>query len=158
MDGIAARAGVGKQTIYRWWPTKADVILEACAPRSEFAVPVPDLGDFGADLREFLRRAFSMAADERTVDLLRSLMVEAQVRPEFGARFRSGFLEPRRAAFRTIVDRASGRGDFPDHLTPSSVTDVVFGSFWYRLLATDAGPDASLAEELVAMLTRGSGR
>lgn len=154
MDGIAALAGVGKQTIYRWWPTKADVTLEACAPHTEFAVPIPDRGSFRADLHEFLRAAFSMAAEDTTVDLLRSLMVEAQVHPDFGARFRNEFLEPRRSAFRSIIERASDRGDFPLHLTASGVVDVVFGSFWYRLLATETRPDDALADDLVAMLTR----
>ena len=54
VEGIAARAGVGKQTIYRWWPTKADVLLEAGAAKADLRVPVTDRGSYAADLRAYL--------------------------------------------------------------------------------------------------------
>src|ERR1700721_1177340 len=61
IDGIAARAGVGKQTIYRWWPTKADVVLEACTAKADLHVPVTDRGSYAADLRAFLEASYAMA-------------------------------------------------------------------------------------------------
>jgi AcrR family transcriptional regulator len=154
IEAVAARAGVGKQTLYRWWPTKADVVLEASAAGEGFAVAVPDHGSFRADLTAFLRTAYAMAGHEPTADLLRSLLVEAQLRPEFGERFRALFLAPRRSAFAVLTDRAAERGDLPSGTSPGTVADVVFGTLWYRLLATREPLDEGLAGELVELLSR----
>lgn len=153
IDGIAARAGVGKQTIYRWWPTKADVILEVTAGRDEFAVPVEDLGSYAKDLRMFLTRAFTMASGVHTAELLRGLMVESQLRADFGERFRTTFLEPRRDAFAEIVLRAGARGDPPQGLSPDTASDIVFGTLWYRLLTARQEVSMELIDDLVRVLS-----
>jgi AcrR family transcriptional regulator len=153
IDGIAARAGVGKQTIYRWWPTKADLILEVCASKSEFSVPVDDHGSYVDDLRAFLIGAFTMASRAPTADLLRGLMVEAQLRADFGDRFRATFLEPRRQTFVAMTQRAAARGDLPSSPSPETTTDIVFGTLWYRLLTARHDLNHQLIEDLVQTLT-----
>ena len=65
IEGIAARAGVGKQTIYRWWPSKADILLEAGATKAELHVPVTDQGSYRADLRTFLEASYEIAKSTR---------------------------------------------------------------------------------------------
>ncbi len=50
IEGIAARSGTGKQTVYRWWPSKADVLLEALAAQADLHIPIPDDGSYAADL------------------------------------------------------------------------------------------------------------
>ncbi len=136
VEGIAARAGVGKQTVYRWWPTKADVLLEAGAVKADLHVSVADHGSYRSDLEQFLGDSFALLAFPGLDGLLRSLMAEAQIDPDFAARFRSGFLNRRRAAMAEILDRAVARGDAPG-LPAELVADVVFGVIWYRLLATE---------------------
>jgi len=153
IEGIAARAGVGKQTIYRWWPTKADILLEAGAAKAELRVPVEDRGSYAADLRAFLTASYKMANDGRLADLLRALMAEAQLDPAFGERFRRDFLERRRDALAVIVDRARERGDLPPRPAPAVVADLVFGTIWYRVLATRRRLDKALVDDLVAALT-----
>ena len=113
IEGIATRAGVGKQTIYRWWPSKADILLEAGAAKADLHVPVTDHGSYRADLRVFLEASYRMASYPGLADLLRALMAEAQIDPEFGDRFRAAFLERRREALAVIIDRARERGDLP---------------------------------------------
>lgn len=76
-------------------------------------------------------------------------MVEAQLDPAFGARFRAEFLERRRAAIATLVERDRRRGDLPATLTAGFAADVVFGVFWYRLLAVPQPFDRHLADRLV---------
>lgn len=152
IEGIAAKAGCGKQTIYRWWPSKADVLLDALAVKAELHVPTGDHGGYGADLRDFLRHSFRLAREPRVGDILRTLMAEAQVDAAFGERFRTDFLRRRRDALRTILDRARERGDLPPRPSPETVVDVVFGALWYRLLATDRDADDVLIEDLVAIL------
>ncbi|MFB9686920.1 TetR/AcrR family transcriptional regulator [Amycolatopsis plumensis] len=152
IEGIAARSGVGKQTIYRWWPSKADVLLDALATKADLQIPVPDQGSFRADLARFLGSTFELGGKSPVADTLRALMAQAQIDPEFGKRFREDFLFRRRDALATLVDRAGERGELPDGVRPGTVLDVVFGTLWYRLLATREPVDRSLADELVALL------
>jgi AcrR family transcriptional regulator len=152
IEGIAARAGVGKQTIYRWWPSKADVLLEAGATKAELHVPVTDNGSYRSDLRAFLQASYRLANRQPLADLLRSLMAEAQINPEFGSRFRSAFLERRRDALAIIIDRARERGDLPDRPDPGTTADIVFGTIWYRILATRQPFDSNLVDDLVDLL------
>jgi AcrR family transcriptional regulator len=102
IEGIAAQSGAGKQTIYRWWPSKADVLLEALATKADLHIPVPDEGTYETDLRRFLADSFELGRQPQVVDLLRALMAEAQINAEFGERFRATFLRHRRDALGAI--------------------------------------------------------
>src|SRR4051794_26278049 len=83
IEGIARRAGVGRQTVYRWWPTKADVALEAMNDQAELDVAADDLAGF-------LAATFAVAP--RYVPALSGLMAHAQLDPAFATRFRTEFL------------------------------------------------------------------
>lgn len=152
VEGIARRAGCGKQTIYRWWPGKADVLLEALGAKAVLYVPVADRGSYEADLRAFLEASFALARQPQVTGILRALMAEAQVDEEFGERFREAFLRRRRDALASIVTRARQRGDLPAGLSPGTVTDLVFGVIWYRTLAIRQPLDQALASELLQAL------
>jgi AcrR family transcriptional regulator len=152
IEGIARRAGCGKQTIYRWWPGKADVLLDALGAKAVLYVPVADRGSYRADLRAFLEASFALARQPQVTGILRALMAEAQVDEEFGERFREAFLQRRRDALAQIVTRARQRGDLPAGLSPGTVLDLVFGVIWYRTLATRQPLDQALAGELLQAL------
>jgi AcrR family transcriptional regulator len=152
IEGIAARAGVGKQTIYRWWPSKADVLLEAGAAKADLHVPVTDHGSYRSDLRAFLEASYQIANQSQFADVLRALMAEAQIDPGFASRFRVAFLERRREALAVITDRARERGDLPTRPDPGTVADIVFGTIWYRVLATRQPFDSRLVDDLVGVL------
>ena len=152
IEGIAGRAGVGKQTIYRWWPSKADILLEAAAAKADLYVPVTDHGSYRGDLRAFLEASYQLGNVPRLADLLRALMAEAQLDRDFGDRFRVSFLERRRDALGVITSRARERGDLPDRPDPAIVADIVFGVIWYRTLATRRPFDAGLVDDLLAVL------
>lgn len=154
IEGIAAASGTGKQTIYRWWPSKADVLMDALAVKADLEIPIDDQGSYAADLDAFL--AATVKAGRRPVirAVLPALMAEAQINPEFGERFRKAFLHRRRDALGAVVDRAKTRGDLPPDPSPSLVVDLVFGLVWYRLLATRKPLDRAAIDELHALLTR----
>ncbi len=154
IEGIAARSGTGKQTIYRWWPSKADVLLDALATKADIAIPVPDTGDYAADLRAFLDATFTVGRDRRVVDVLRALMAQAQIDSAFYDRFRTAVLLRRRDAPGAILERGAKRGELPDGLSPSTAADIVFGVIWYRMLTMPEPADPALLDELVAVLTR----
>jgi AcrR family transcriptional regulator len=152
IEGIAARSGSGKQTIYRWWPSKDDVLLEAGAAKAALHVPVKDEGSFRADLGAFLTATFALGRQRQVTDLLRALMARAQIDEAFGQRFREAFLQRRRDALGVILDRAKARGELPAGVSPGTVTDIVFGVLWYRVMATREPLDGRLADELVTLL------
>jgi AcrR family transcriptional regulator len=152
IEGIAARAGCGKQTIYRWWPSKADVLLEAMATTADVQVPLSDQGSFAADLRSFLESSFALGRQPQVLGLLCALMAQAQTDERFGDRFRAAFLYRRRDALSVVLARAADRGDVPHGLRPTTVLDIVFGVIWYRILATREPFDETLVDELVHVL------
>src|SRR6266571_1975018 len=98
IEGIAARSGTGKQTIYRWWPSKGDVVLDALATKADLHVPIPDEGSYPADLRAFLLASFALGRQSQLIEVLRALMAQAQIDPAFWQRFRNAFLQRRRDA------------------------------------------------------------
>jgi AcrR family transcriptional regulator len=153
IEGIAARSGTGKQTVYRWWPSKADVLLEALAAQADLRIRIPDDGSYAADLLGFLTASYQLGRDPRVVHVLRVLMAQAQIDEAFGARFRASFLLRRRGALAVITDRARARGDFPASPPPDLVADIVFGVIWYRVLSRDQPLDASIPASLTAVLT-----
>jgi AcrR family transcriptional regulator len=150
IEGIAARAGTGKQTIYRWWRGKAEVVLEAITLSAARDIPLPDTGNLHDDLLAFLKATYAAGRRPGRLPVLRALMAEAQLDPEFGAAFDAQFLRRRREALADVLHR------YPDQLRDVPVevaVEVVFGVLWYRILATHGPLNAALARELTALLT-----
>jgi AcrR family transcriptional regulator len=152
IEGIAKRAGVGKQTIYRWWESKADVLLDALVAKADLFVSVADRGGLEDELRRFLEDSFALARRTPVADILCALMAEAQIDPGFGERFRTSFLYQRRGALSAILDRASARRELPADASVSLIMDIVFGVIWYRMLATHDPIDENLVDQLLAVI------
>jgi AcrR family transcriptional regulator len=137
MDAIAKKAGVSKETLYRWWRSKAEVLLEALAERGQETIPLRDKGSLQADLRAFMR-ATARSADAPTQRILRALAAEAAADPEFAALARDRFLERRRAALGEVLQRSVERGEL-SRAEAATALDLIYGSLWYRLIF-DIGP------------------
>jgi AcrR family transcriptional regulator len=151
MEGIARRAGVSKQTVYRWWPSRAAVVLEALNEGAATIAPLPDAGDLAADLRVFLRRSV-LGARGRTARLLVALMAETQLDQTFGRSFRSGFLAQRRAVMVELLDRARARGEIAADIDLELIVELFFGALWYRLLAASGPVDRGFADQMTDAL------
>lgn len=151
IEGIAARAGVGKQTIYRWWPSKADVVLDAMLDLAETRITVPDEGSLPADLSAFLSATFRQHGQR---PVLIGLMAHALLDPVFAVAFRDRFLFSRRAALRELLDRAITRGEIAADLDPELLIDVVYGVLWYRLLLDHAPLDETAGQQLASLVVR----
>lgn len=110
IEGIAARAGVGKQTIYRWWPSKAEVLMEAFLDLAEQAAQeagqapyvIPDTGDLTADLKAVLRLTVDQLKDPRFTAPSRALAAEGLVNEQLGREYVAKLLEP---SLQLYVDR-----------------------------------------------------
>lgn len=151
MQGIAARAGVGKQTVYRWWSSKADVVLEAMTGLADELVAVPDEGSLDADLDVFLAATFHQRG-QRAV--LVGLMAEALLDPAFAVQFRERFVFTRRAVFRSILERAIARGEVAPDTDLELLADIVYGVLWYRIMLDHAPLDEELGRRLGRLVVR----
>lgn len=148
---IAAEAGVGKQTIYRWWPSKYAILLEAFTAYGRAVVPEPDTGTLDDDLRAFTVATFAGMADATPV--LRALMGEAQRDPATRETLRE-FTGRRRTALRAILERGRDRGELPADAALDLAIDQLYGVLWYRVLLGHGPLGATTAAELADGLLR----
>jgi AcrR family transcriptional regulator len=132
MDAVAQRAGASKETVYRWWRSKSELLLEALAERGERTIPLPDTGSLATDLRRFLR-ATARSGDETTRRILRALAAEAAADEDTAALIRDKFLVRRRAALGELLERAVARGELT-RADAAIALDLIYGSLWYRLI------------------------
>jgi AcrR family transcriptional regulator len=133
MDAVAARAGVSKATIYRWWPTKETLALDALY--HEWAVPpARDTGSLRGDLLSLLRPWVRLAGRRPYGRAIAALITEAQTDPEFAGEYRTRFLSPRRDLARTVLHRAIERGEIPAGTKIEVALDVLYGPLYHRLL------------------------
>lgn len=144
MDGIAARAGVGKATVYRRWKSREALVVEAIG-RIVAAVPDPDTGSTRGDLLVLMRATLRMYADPATAALLSGL-VAAMARSEpIAAAVRTGFAGMRRAALRRALERGIARGDLRADVDRELALDLLSGPMLYRYLISGEPVDESLA-------------
>jgi AcrR family transcriptional regulator len=151
MDAIARRAGVSKQTVYRWWSSPAQILLEALNEGAAQIAPLQEAGDLEQDLRTFLRRSV-LGAREPVGALLASLMAEAQRDPAFAESFRAGFLAKRRGVLRELLEHAVERGELARDADLDFLAELFFAALWYRLLAATGPLDRRFADRLTDTL------
>jgi AcrR family transcriptional regulator len=134
IDGIAARAGVGKATIYRHWSSKAEVAVEAFRA---FVPPLtdPDTGSFADDVRSVLFQMVDGLSNSPLASVLPSLVDAAEHDPELEHLFKE-FGSTRRAVFRGVFARAIQQGEVRDDVDPDLAIDILVGPIFTRRLIT----------------------
>ena len=153
-DAIARRAGVSKATIYKWWPNKSMVALDAYLAGMSEQVPTPDTGsaelDFTLQLKSVV--AFYTSPLGR---IFGQFLAEGQSDPKFLALFRERFLSVRRDAARVMWQRGLDRGEIRAGIDSEMVLDLVYGPLVFRLLAGHGPLDDHEAETIVAVVFGG---
>jgi AcrR family transcriptional regulator len=134
IDGIAKRAGVGKQTIYRWWPSKAAVLQEALNERAHASTDFPDTGDVMADLRSQMSTVAELFASEEFSPYARGLIAAAQNDPQIARSLVSGIVEPRVRACRERLQRAVEQGQIRSDIDLDDAVELLYAPLYYRLL------------------------
>ncbi len=136
IEGVAARAGVAKQTIYRWWNSKTDILFEALAVDAAEYFTSPDHGDLGSDLRDLLGQLARFLASTDAGTVCRALAGQAQHDPAVAARFAAEFVAPQRERERAPFLRARGRGELAPDTDIDLAIDQLAGPVYYRVLVT----------------------
>ncbi|THB63045.1 MAG: TetR/AcrR family transcriptional regulator [Desulfovibrio sp.] len=153
IEAIAKRAEVGKPTIYRWWPSLADIVLEVLLSQADTEIAAPLDAPLQETLRQFLRRSMQVITDGAGVHL-RFLMAHAQQNETFRERFRENFNAVRRNALRSVFQQAREKGEICAEQNLDLLVDLIFGAMWYRLLIGHATLDQAFADELTESAMR----
>jgi AcrR family transcriptional regulator len=149
MDAIAARAGVSKATIYRWWPTKESLALDALYHEWEGVPTVEDTGSLRGDLLKLLRPWARLAGRRPYGRVIAALLTEAQTKPEFAREYRARFVKPRRDQGRLIFRRAIERGEIPADTKIEVALDVLYGPIYHRLLHGHAALNDQFVRDVI---------
>jgi AcrR family transcriptional regulator len=134
MEGIAKTAGVGKQTIYRWWPSKAAVLQEAINEEVGTATDFPDTGDILADLRTQMGGVASLLVNERVKPYFQGLIAAAQSDPKVAESFLANIIDPRVEPCLKRLERAVEQGQIRDDVDLTEVVELLYAPLYYRML------------------------
>ncbi|MCO8274996.1 TetR/AcrR family transcriptional regulator [Actinoplanes sp. TRM 88003] len=162
IEAIAARAGVGKATIYRWWPAgKSALVLDALAENVESGpTALPDTGDLEADLRGVVRATVAEFADPLLSATTRALTVETLEDDELAGQVRDRLLRPHFLAVRERLEVGREAGQVRAGADLDHAVESVFGPIFHRWLLrtgplTDEYADG-LVEHVMAAIRPGS--
>lgn len=132
IDRIVERAGVAKQTVYRWWPSRSAVVLDALVDGTMRATPFPDTGDVRADFEAHLRAVVRLFRSP-TGRLIRELLADAQTDAAAADEFRERFWAPRRDLSRERLAAGIESGRIRRDIDAETVLDALYGPLWLRL-------------------------
>jgi len=134
IEAIAKRAGVGKQTIYRWWPSKGAVALEALDDSLATVVDFPDTGDLVEDLRTQMKGVTQLLGSTEVGRVYQGLIAAAQSDPDLSRAHLEQVIEPANVACRARLARAAERGELRPDADRQAMIDLLWGAIYYRLL------------------------
>ncbi len=148
MEEVARRAGVGKPTLYKWWPSKAVLVLDLFEERMVGSLAVPDtvtaeeaIRTQVAELIRLLNGFFGKVA--------RELIAEGQSDPNVLREYRERYVSKRRAFTREVIERAKASGEFPPNVDPELLIDQIYGPIYYRLMLQHEPLDADFGRQVV---------
>ena len=136
IEAIAERAGVAKTTIYRRWPNKAAVLMDAVFASSSRPLEDPDTGSAAADLRQQLSALIRIFTDPALGPLYLGLVTASQHDKALADALTQRLIQPRRASTATMLRRGIQRGELNADLDIDVAIDAIYGSIYYRMLVT----------------------
>jgi AcrR family transcriptional regulator len=151
-DAIAERAGASKSTIYRWWPHKEAVMLEALREAVAQELPFPDSGSLQGDIRIQLRNFAKLLSGPRG-RVFKGIIAAAQSDPKVAEAFLSIWVRPRRDF--AILGMKRYAHELPASVDFESVMDAIYGPLYYRLLISREPLTAEFADEVTDLIWAG---
>jgi AcrR family transcriptional regulator len=130
IDEVSRRSGVAKTTIYRHWPSRSALLIDACS-RLRPPLEVPDTGSFKGDLTALVGYLAQQLNEARWPTVLPSIVDAAERDPEIAALhagLQAGFAAP----YLVIIERAKRRGEFPARDSAADIVAAIYGPFFYR--------------------------
>jgi AcrR family transcriptional regulator len=154
IEGIAARARVGKATVYRWWPSKGALAIDAIS--RDLTVPAATVtGDVRQDLLAAIRRTIHILASSPVGAVIPALTADLVHDPALAQQFREEILRPRRSVVIDVLHHAVDRGELPANLDVELLMDIYVGAVFYRVVVSGEPVTDTLAEQLVGLILDG---
>jgi AcrR family transcriptional regulator len=154
MEAIAERASASKATVYRWWPNKAQLAIEAFREAVAPELPLRDTGSLRQDLTMQMQN-FARVLSGRGGRMLRSFLVAARCDPEVAEAFRLLWSDPRRAEAKSMLRQKQATGQLRQDADLDLVIDSLYGPLYYRFLVKNEPPSQKYAESLAALVIQG---
>jgi AcrR family transcriptional regulator len=159
MDTVAERAGASKATIYRWWPSKELLALDALLSQWETGrAEALDTGSLAGDLLGLTGPWVHRLAERPYGRVIAALLTRAQSDPGFAETYRAHFVEPRRDEGRLIFARAIQRDEIPADTDIEAALDLLYGPFYHRMLQGHSALTDEFARTIVAFVVAGVSR
>lgn len=133
IEAIAARAGVGKTTIYRRYSSKEELVADAIESRRQDVV-IPDTGHLWSDIDQLVESAAQITFSSLGRQTVAMIISSASSNPQFAQIYWTKYLQPRRQAFAVVIERAKTRNEIQADLDSSLVFDVISGIMLYALI------------------------
>ncbi|MFL9827629.1 TetR/AcrR family transcriptional regulator [Rhodoplanes sp. SY1] len=153
IDEVARRAGAGKPTIYRWWPSKADLFIAVYAADKAAAIAVPDTGELAADLSGYTKALWRFWRETPSGAAFRALIAEAQASEQAMIALREKFLPVRLADLGCVFTRAVGRGEIDAEDAPA-LLQLYIGFHWVHLLTGRIAEETELIDTASRLIVR----
>ena len=159
MDEVAARAGVSKATIYRWWKSKELLALDALYYewKTTPSGHGRDTGSLRGDLFALVRPWTTRARARPFGQVVAALVIEVHANGDFAQRYRERFFTPRRKPGREAFRRAIERGECPAGTNVDAALDLLFGALYHRMLHGHAPLSDRFVETVVDVTLQGVG-
>jgi AcrR family transcriptional regulator len=151
IDAIAARAGVSRTTVYKWWPSAAAVLLEGLLERTHETLEAPASATTREALGEYLARLVRLVRDTPAGALLRGLTAASVGDPGTARALVDDWLAPRRAAVVQLLAEGVRGGEVRAGLDYDSVIDTLFAPIYYRLMYEHQPLTDQLSAEIMAV-------
>lgn len=145
-EAIAERACASKATIYRWWPNKAAVLIEALREQVAQENPFPDTGDLRRDVQEQIRKFIELLISRRG-RIFRAFIAAAQSDEEVAEAFRSVWIRPRREEAQRVLRKHIAAGRLAKGTNLEVAMDLLYGPIYFRLLLGHAPLTREFGEE-----------
>jgi AcrR family transcriptional regulator len=155
IEDIAARARVGKATVYRWWPNKAALIADAFASDTTRKLHFPDTGSLRADMSRQMRQVIKIFLSPRG-RIVSAILAGGQSDRELIAAFRERFLWPRRHEAYATLRRGIDRGELPSDVDLDLVLDSLYGPIYMRFLIGHDKLTRDFVDRLCDLVLRGA--
>jgi AcrR family transcriptional regulator len=155
IEGVAARARVGKQTIYRWWPSRSALVLEAYLAGSDAISRPPDTGSVRGDVRALLVWLADVLAQPIGGRVVAGLISDLPHDPDLAEGFRRDVVPARRQAMLAALERGRDRGEIRADADLEVAVDALHGAVFYRLLLSGAPLDEEFAERVADQVLDG---
>ena len=134
LEHVAARAGVGKATLYRRWPSKEALAQELLADLAAPHISVRDVGDTHAELHQCVANALHAVRDTPFGPVIRALLSQIAINPTLGDPFRATVVQARREEIARVVARGIERGDLRADAAADVATELLVGPVYFRLM------------------------